>query len=173
MIREKFLVNLDLNQFQKQILMEIISSQHLHLELDVFEGVIAKVKKGQKISYTIPAYGDKIYHGEVDVIGKEFNSNAKTVRVHGHVSGEKPPFIKDLFMNAKIWLSDETATALPEKSIITDGSSSFVFAAINNQSEEEIEFEFNKILDGFSPIIKSVEDKFVEHRDELLIMKNV
>jgi len=54
------------------------------------------------------------------VIGKEFNSDAKTVRVHGHVSGEKPPFIKDLFINAKIWLSDETATALPEKSIITD-----------------------------------------------------
>jgi len=120
---------------RSSVLMETISSQHLHLELDVFEGAIAKVKKGHKISYTIPAYGDKIYNGEVDVIGKEFNSDAKTVRVHGHVSGEKPPFIKDLFINAKIWLSDETATALPEKAIITDGSSSFVFAAINKQSE--------------------------------------
>ena len=135
---------------RSSVLMEIISSQHLHLELDVFEGAIAKVKKGHKISYTLPAYGDKIYQGEVDVIGKEFNSDAKTVRVHGHVSGEKPPFIKDLFMNAKIWLSDETATALPEKAIITDGSSSFVFAAINNQSKEEIEFEKLAIIPGAS-----------------------
>ena len=49
----------------------------------------------------------------------------------------------------------------------------FPFSKVDDLSEEEIEFEFNKILDGFSPIIKSVEDKFVEHRDELLIMKNV
>ena len=104
---------------RSSVLMVIISSQHLHLELDVFEGAIAKVKKGHKISYTIPAYGDDLYQGEVDVIGKEFNSDAKTVRVHGHVSGEKPAFIKDLFINAKIWLSDETATALPEDAIIT------------------------------------------------------
>ena len=70
--------------------------------------------------------------------------------MHGHVSGEKPPFIKDLFINAKIWLSDETATALPEKAIITDGSSSFVFAAINKQSEEEIEFEKLAVIPGAS-----------------------
>lgn len=132
------------------VLMEIISSQHLHLELDVFESDIFKIKTGLNISYSIPAYGDKIYNGEVDVIGKEFNYSAKTVRVHGHVSGDEPPFIKDLFINAKIWLNDETATALPEKAIITDGSSSFVFAAINNQSEEDIEFEKLAVIPGAS-----------------------
>lgn len=49
----------------------------------------------------------------------------------------------------------------------------FPFSKVDDLSEEEIEFEFNKILDGFSPIIQSVEDKFMEYRDELLIMKNV
>ena len=49
----------------------------------------------------------------------------------------------------------------------------FPFSKVDDLSEEEIEVEFNKILDGFSPIIQSVEDKFMEYRDELLIMKNV
>ena len=49
----------------------------------------------------------------------------------------------------------------------------FPFFKVDDLSVEEIEFEFNKILDGFSPIIQSVEDKFMEYRDELLIMKNV
>ena len=44
---------------------------------------------------------------------------------------------------------------------------------LDDLSEEEIELEFNKILDGFSPIIQSVEEKFMEHRDEILRMKNV
>lgn len=49
----------------------------------------------------------------------------------------------------------------------------FPFSKVDDLSEEEIEFEFNKILDGFSPIIKLVEDKFMEHKDEILRMKNV
>ena len=49
----------------------------------------------------------------------------------------------------------------------------FPFSKVDDLSEEEIEVEFNKILDSFSPIIQLVEDKFMEHREELLIMKNV
>jgi len=49
----------------------------------------------------------------------------------------------------------------------------FPFSKVDDLSEEEIEFEFNKILDGFSPIIQLVEDKFIEHKDEILRMKNV
>jgi hypothetical protein len=47
----------------------------------------------------------------------------------------------------------------------------FPFSKVDDLSEEEIELEFNKILDGFSPIIQSVEDKFVEYKDELMRMK--
>jgi hypothetical protein len=49
----------------------------------------------------------------------------------------------------------------------------FPFSKIDDLSEDEIELEFNKILDGFSPIIQLVEDKFMEHRNEILRMKNV
>ena len=48
----------------------------------------------------------------------------------------------------------------------------FPFSKVDDLSEEEIETEFDKILDGFSPIIQSVEDKFIEHKDEILRMKN-
>ncbi len=138
-------------------LMEIISSQHLHLELDVFESDISKVKKGLKISYNVPALGSTIYQGEVDVIAKEFNSEAKTVRVHGHIKDDKPQFIKDLFLNAKIWLTDNTVQALPEKAVISDGATSFIFAAVNNKEVDEIEFVKLMVVpgpttDGFTSI---------------------
>lgn len=129
-------------------LMDIISSQHLHLELDVFENDIAKVKQGLKISYSVPALGDKMFEGAVNVIGKEFDGQAKTVRVHGHLEGDKPQFIKDLFVNAKIWLTDSTVDALPEKAVITDGATSFIFVAYDNAKAEEIEFEKLSIIPG-------------------------
>ncbi len=129
-------------------LMDIISSQHLHLELDVFENDISKIKKRQKISYSVPALGDKMFDGSVNAIGKEFDSKAKTVRVHGHLEGDKPQFIKDLFVNAKIWLTDSTVDALPEKAVITDGATSFIFVANENAEAEEIEFEKLFIIPG-------------------------
>ncbi len=129
-------------------LMDIISAKHLHLELDVFEHDIAKVKNGQKISYSIPALGSKIYKGLVNMIGKEFDSQTKTVRIHGHLEGEEPQFIKDLFINAKIWLNNITVDALPEKAVITDGATSFIFVANDDSTVEEMEFEKLTVIPG-------------------------
>lgn len=133
---------------RSSILMEIISARHLHLELDVFENDIAKVKQGLKISYSAPALGDKIFDASVNVVGKEFNAQSKTVRVHGHLDGDKPQFIRDLFVNAKIWLNDNTVNALPEKAIITDGATAFIYVATNDDQTEEIEFEKLSVIPG-------------------------
>lgn len=129
-------------------LMDIISSEHLHLELDVFEKDIAKIKKDQKISYTVPALGQTIYYGSVDVIGKEFNVNSRTVRVHGHLEEPKPQFLKDLFLNAKIFLTDVETSALPENAIIKDGESNYIYVARNEEDAIQIEFEKINIIPG-------------------------
>ena len=129
-------------------LMDIISPEHLHLELDVFEKDIANIKKGQKISYTVPALGQTIYYGTVDVIGKEFNSNSKTIRIHGHLDGSKPTFLKDLFINAKIYLNDVESSALPENAIVKDGATSFIYVANEKANDDEIEFEKIEVIAG-------------------------
>ncbi|CAI8235631.1 MAG: Cobalt-zinc-cadmium resistance protein CzcB [Bacteroidia bacterium] len=129
-------------------LMDIISSEHLHLELDVFEKDIANIKKGQKISYTVPALGQSVYYGSVEVIGKEFNANSKTIRVHGHLEGTKPTFLKDLFINAKIYLNNEESSALPEEAIIKDGANSFIYVANEKVDDKEIEFEKIAVVTG-------------------------
>ena len=131
-------------------LMEIVSENHLHLELDVFEKDIAHVTEGQPISYTVPALGDAMYEGEVHIIGKEFNTENKTVRVHGHLETERPRFIKDLFVEAKIWLNDQTVQALPEKAVIKDGASSYIYAANEQETKEELTFERIRVLPGTS-----------------------
>lgn len=129
-------------------LMEIISPKYLHLELDVFEKDIAQVKEGQQISYTVPALGSDIYQAEVNVISKEFNSKAKTVRIFCHLRGNKPMFLKDLFVNAKVWLNDNITNALPEEAIINDGASSFIYVAKDEKDSNEIEFEKISVIAG-------------------------
>lgn len=122
-------------------LMEVIDEQHLHLELDVFERDIAKLEKGQRVTYQIPALGNQRYEAEVHVIGKEFNSENKTVRVHAHLKGDQPKFIRDLFAEARIWLTDQTVQALPEAAVLREGEGFYVFIAPAQRSGDEVEFE--------------------------------
>ena len=124
----------------------------MHLELDIFESDIANIKEEQKISYIVPALGNTVYDGEVHIIGKEFNTENKTVRIHGHLEKVRPRFIKDLFIEAKIWLTDQTVQALPEKAIIKDGASSYIYVA-NDQAESD-ELKFEQIM-----VIPSTTDK--------------
>jgi membrane fusion protein, heavy metal efflux system len=131
-------------------LMEIVNENHLHLELDIFEKDIATIKEEQKISYTVPALGNDVFEGEVHVIGKEFNTENKTVRIHGHLEKKRPQFIKDLFVEAKIWLNDQTVRALPEDAIIKDGASSYIYAANNSTEEDELKFEKIMVIPGTS-----------------------
>lgn len=131
-------------------LMEIVNEAHLHLELDIFEKDIASIKEEQLISYTVPALGNKIYPGEVHVIGKEFNSENKTVRIHGHLEKERPTFIKDLFVEAKIWLNDQTVSALPDGAIIKDGASSYIYYSNEETEGEVVEFTALMVIPGTS-----------------------
>ena len=48
----------------------------------------------------------------------------------------------------------------------------FILDKIYELDDDEIEMKLNNILDKFEPIIKKVEDKFIEHSDELIKMKN-
>jgi cobalt-zinc-cadmium efflux system membrane fusion protein len=129
-------------------LMEIIDEDHLHLELDVFEGDIARVERGQRVTYQIPSLGQQRYAAEVHVIGKEFNDENKTVRVHAHLRGEQPPFIQNLFAEARIWLDDQTVEALPEEAIFRDGKMSYVFTAPATLEGPEVEFERLRVRPG-------------------------
>lgn len=122
-------------------LMELVDARHFHLELDVFERDVAGIEVGQQISYTVPSLGPGRFTAEVHVIGKSFNAENKTVRVHAHPTGEEPPFVRGRFVEARIFLNDQTVRALPEAAVLRDGTAAFVFAGPPDATTDEIEFE--------------------------------
>jgi len=134
---------------RQEELIEIVNENHLHLELDVFEKDIANIKVGQAISYSVPALGNEIFDAKVYMIGKGFNDQNKTIRIHGHPSKERPQFINGLFVEAKVWLNDQTVQALPEKAIIKDGNFSYIYVA-NDKADDELKFEQIKVMPSSS-----------------------
>jgi cobalt-zinc-cadmium efflux system membrane fusion protein len=56
---------------------------HLHLELNVFEKDILKVKVEQDINFTVPEATNEIFHAKVHLVGNQLK-NERTINVHGH-----------------------------------------------------------------------------------------
>ena len=58
---------------------------NLHLELNVFEKDILKVKEGKKITFTVPEASKEVFNAEVHLVGKSIEGNDRTINVHGHL----------------------------------------------------------------------------------------
>lgn len=119
----------------EQELYELVDNDHMHLELNVFEQDIYKVKIGQPIRFTVPSIGTDNYQGEVYLVGKSFDKESKTVRVHGHIRGEHPDFIRGLYIEANIYTGDQQVQALPEEAIVVDEGKSYIFVRTEETHE--------------------------------------
>lgn len=122
----------------EQELYELVDNDHMHLELNVFEQDIYKVKIGQPIRFTVPSIGTDSYQGEVYLVGKSFDKESKTVRVHGHIRGEHPSFIRGLYIEANIYTGDQQVQALPEDAIVVDERKSYIFVR-TEEAHENVE----------------------------------
>ncbi|WP_017730187.1 efflux RND transporter periplasmic adaptor subunit [Nafulsella turpanensis] len=121
----------------EQELYELVDPEHMHLELNVFEQDVPKVEIGQPIRFTVPSTGGEIYEGEVFLVGKSFEPETKTVKVHGHIEGEHQDFIQGLYVEAKIFTGDQQVRALPEEAIVEEDGKSFIFIRSTEAAHEE------------------------------------
>jgi len=123
----------------EQELYELVDNEHMHIELNVFEQDIYKVKVGQPIRFTVPSIGSDSYRGDVFLVGKSFDRETKTVRVHGHMKGDHSEFIRGLFVEANIYTGDQLARVLPEEAVVQDEGNSFIFALAEEAHDDEEE----------------------------------
>ncbi|TPE46199.1 efflux RND transporter periplasmic adaptor subunit [Pontibacter mangrovi] len=124
---------------REQELYEISDPKHMHLELNVFEQDISKVEVGQPIHFTVPSVGGKVYDGEVYLVGKSFDQENKTVKVHGHIESEHKSFIRGMYVEARIYTGKQEVQALPEEAIVEDEGKSYIFIRTQEEHGHEAE----------------------------------
>lgn len=153
-------VNVTKGSFVSQAspMFEIIDNDHIHLELSVFEKDVMKIKKGQKINFTIPESSEEVFKAQVHLVGTSIQSN-RTIKVHGHLENEsKNNLYTGMFVIADIIVDSQKAKALPSESIVKVDNKLQVL--ILDKKENGIYFfkpvEVNVIAsyDGFSELAK-------------------
>jgi cobalt-zinc-cadmium efflux system membrane fusion protein len=129
------------------IVMEIVDTDHIHLELSVFEKDILKIKKDQDILFTIPEASDSIFKAEVHLVGTTIDETNRRVKIHGHIEDGQTQFIVGMFTEADIIIKNEKRMALPKEAII-NVENDFYVLALKNETEKEFQLEKVKIDKG-------------------------
>lgn len=129
------------------IVMEIVDTDHIHLELSVFEKDIMKIKKGQTIQFKIPEASNDIYTAEVHLVGTTIDENTRRVQVHGHLNKEEANFIVGMYVEAYISVSQKTAKGLPNEAIIKTENEAYVLT-LAETTETAYYFEKTEVLLG-------------------------
>ncbi|KOY85285.1 hypothetical protein AD998_03155 [bacterium 336/3] len=148
------------------VLFEVTSKEHLHVELQVFEKDISKIKKGQKVYFQSPNLGSQTFEGDVFLIGQSFDSQTKTVNIHVHFEEKNTPFLPNMYINARIAVGESKVLAIAEEAVVQEGDESLIFYTtdkkhfyptpikIKNREAGLVAFEFIKQVPPSAWIVK-------------------
>lgn len=130
-------------------LMQIIDRDHLHIELNVFEKDVMKIKKGQDIRFSIPEANADTIEGKVHLVGTSINEEKRTVKVHGHFKDEqkKNSFATGMFVQAQIITDKKEEKALPTESIVSLEDTYYVLV-LDKKTDSNYFFKRREVLPG-------------------------
>ena len=109
-------------------LFEIVNTHHVHADLMVFEKDAYKVKKGQKVTFTVQSIPDTELTAEIYSVSKTFEDNPKAVHIHAEIENKKGNLIPGMYIQGKIQVENTKTKALPESAIIKEGDRYYIFS---------------------------------------------
>lgn len=121
----------------------LMSKEHIHVELVLFEKDAAKVHPGQLVEFTSPDRPEEILKAKIYVVGKSINAQ-RQINVHAHLLDEKEEakLTPGMFLQARIQLDPKLSLAVPEESVIELGDEYFILV---QKSKVEGGFTLQKI----------------------------
>jgi cobalt-zinc-cadmium efflux system membrane fusion protein len=124
-------VNIKIGQFvlAQTNMFEVINTEHVHVDLMVFEKDVAKVKKGQKVYFSVESLPGQELTAKILSISKNFEQDPKALHVHAEINSRPKNLVPGMYVRGKIAVGDNRSIALPEAAIAKDGDQFFAFTA--------------------------------------------
>ncbi|HBV15067.1 efflux RND transporter periplasmic adaptor subunit [Chryseobacterium carnipullorum] len=120
---------------------EIIDNNSIHLDLQVFEKDLPKMRVGQIVHFKLTNNPETEYDAMVYSVGSSFENESKTVSVHGTVTGNKAGLIDGMNITGIVSLDKNTTPAVPNESIVEADGKYYVFIRTDKKPEEHEEEE--------------------------------
>jgi len=138
-------------------LFKIIDISRVWIDANVFEKDLERVRNGQEVRLTVPAFPEAKFSGRVIFVSSVVEPDSRTVKVRTEVTNVGDRLKPDMFANVEIVTDlNRSAISIPQSAVLDDGGKSVVFVADGNSYKKKIVTAGIKgndrveILDGLS-----------------------
>lgn len=114
---------------------EIIDNNSIHLDLQVFEKDLPKMRAGQVVHFKLTNNPETEYDAEIYSIGSSFENDSKTISVHANVTGNKTGLIDGMNITGIVSLNKSVTPAIPDEAIVEADGKFYVFVRTGKKSE--------------------------------------
>ena len=153
------------------VILEIVDTNHLHLELAIFEKDILKVKIGQKITFVVPEASKEVFDAEVHLVGKSIEGNDRTINVHGHLDDNiKQKLLTGMFVEAKIKTNSKKGLSIPTEALISENNKNFVLL-LDTKKNNILSFKKVPVIVGekYEKALEIIADNQINASSNILI----
>jgi cobalt-zinc-cadmium efflux system membrane fusion protein len=108
----------------------ILDPHVLVIDADIYEKDIAKIRIGQEVEVSVPAYPSETFMGKTTYISDVLKEDTRTITVRTEVENKEYKLKPGMFADIKVFLNhQDQALVLPREAILDDGEDKIVFIA--------------------------------------------
>jgi cobalt-zinc-cadmium efflux system membrane fusion protein len=139
------------------VALTVTNTNHLHLELKIFEQDLPLVKEGQPIKIHLLNNSDSIYDGEVHLINKAVNTEDRTINIHGDLVNDKDAnlFAPGMYIETDIITRSHIFDALPNEAIVNIENAFYALTKQDETTYKKVPIEVGLSSNGFTQILNS------------------
>ena len=141
----------------------ITNTDHLHIELNIFETDFPQVEIGQQIRFRLQKEGGKYYQAKVYLVSKSIDPQKRTANVHGHLTNDDEIrlFAPGMYVEAEIFTTTDSLSALPNEAIVDLENKHYILIKTGEDTGgikfDEKEIQVGRTANGYTEI-KNAED---------------
>jgi len=109
-------------------ILTIVDPRTLCVDAEIYERDLAKLRTGQEVAVTVPAYPGQTFRGRIGYIGDEVKAETRTITVRTEVENAAERLKPGMYADVNLFLAEETpALALPERAVLDNLGEQMVF----------------------------------------------
>jgi len=122
---------------------------------------MAKVKPDQEIRFRLPDSNGPDYEAEVHLIGKEVDTEKRTINIHGHLKDDKLSslFVPGMYVEADIVTEKVPCRSLPETAVVKLENDYYVLVQVPTEQEayhfKRQRIQVGKMENGYAEILNA------------------
>ena len=136
----------------QDVIMDITNAEDLHVELTVYENDIPKIRKGQRIRFTLANTPNHWREAKVFLLGSSVRED-RSVTVHGHLEQIYEDLIPGMYVTAKVETDSNEVWTAPEPSVVRFGGKYYIFAYSDQRNENGKtvhDFKMLEVIKGYT-----------------------